>query len=71
MQYQTKSSEVDQVVPDGDSKAKVVAKISESRNYFNNGELDRGASKDDASYTVEYDLVKKDSKWLIREMLVF
>lgn len=71
LQYQTKSSEVDQVVPDGDSKAKVVAKISESRNYFNNGELDRGASKDDASYTVEYDLVKKDSKWLIREMLVF
>ena len=71
LQYQTKSSEVDKVVPDGDSKAKVVAKISESRNYFNNGELDRGASKDDASYTVEYDLVKKDNKWVIREMLVF
>jgi hypothetical protein len=71
LQYQTKSSAVDSVTPDGDSKAKVVAKISESRNYFNNGELDRGASKDDASYTVEYDLVKKDNKWLIREMLVF
>ncbi|TYQ24448.1 ARC6/PARC6 family protein [Pseudanabaena sp. UWO310] len=71
LQYQTKSSDVDKVVPDGDSKAKVVAKISESRNYFNNGELDRSASKDDASYTVEYDLVKKDNKWLIREMLVF
>ncbi|MCY7333647.1 MAG: IMS domain-containing protein [Pseudanabaena sp. CAN_BIN31] len=71
LQYQTKSSEVDKVVPDGDSKAKVVAKISESRNYFNNGELDRSASKDDASYTVEYDLVRKDNKWLIREMLVF
>ncbi len=71
LQYQTKSSEVDKVVADGDSKAKVVAKISESRNYFNNGELDRSASKDDASYTVEYDLVKKDNKWLIREMLVF
>lgn len=71
LQYQTKSSAVDSVTPDGDSKAKVVAKISESRNYFNNGELDRGASKDDASYTVEYDLVKKDNRWLIREMLVF
>ncbi|GBO53592.1 cell division protein ZipN/Ftn2/Arc6, specific for cyanobacteria and chloroplast [Pseudanabaena sp. lw0831] len=71
LQYQTKSSVVDSVTPDGDSKAKVVAKISESRNYFNNGELDRGASKDDASYTVEYDLVKKDNRWLIREMLVF
>ena len=71
LQYQTKSSAVDSVTPDGDTKAKVVAKISESRNYFNNGELDRGASKDDASYTVEYDLVKQDSKWLIREMLVF
>ncbi|TYQ28059.1 DUF4101 domain-containing protein [Pseudanabaena sp. UWO311] len=71
LQYQTKSSAVDFVTPDGDSKAKVVAKISESRNYFNNGELDRGASKDDASYTVEYDLVKKDNRWLIREMLVF
>ncbi len=71
LQYQIKSSEVDKVVADGDSKAKVVAKISESRNYFNNGELDRSASKDDASYTVEYDLVKKDNKWLIREMLVF
>ena len=71
LQYQTKSSEVDSVTPDGDSKAKVVAKISESRNYFNNGELDRGASKDDAKYTVEYDLVKKDNRWLIREMLVF
>jgi hypothetical protein len=71
LQYQTKSSEVDKVIPDGDSKAKVVAKISESRNYFYNGELDRSASKEDASYTVEYDLVKKDSKWLIREMLVF
>ena len=70
LQYQTKSSEVDSVTPDGDSKAKVIAKISESRNYFYNGELDRGASKDDASYTVEYDLVKKDNKWLIREMLV-
>jgi hypothetical protein len=71
LQYQTKASEVDKVVPDGDTKAKVVAKISESRNYFNNGELDRGASKDDANYTVEYDLVKQDNKWLIREMLVF
>jgi hypothetical protein len=71
LQYQTKSSEVDSVTPDGDSKAKVVAKIAESRNYFNNGELDRGASKDDAKYTVEYDLVKKDNRWLIREMLVF
>ena len=71
LQYQTKSSEIDSVTPDGDSKAKVVAKISESRNYFNNGELDRGASKDDAKYTVEYDLVKKDNRWLIREMLVF
>jgi hypothetical protein len=71
LQYQTKSSTVDSVTPDGDSKAKVVAKISESRNYFNNDELDRGASKDDASYTVEYDLVKKDNRWLIREMLVF
>lgn len=71
LQYQTKSSLVDSVTPDGDSKAKVVAKISESRNYFNNGELDRGASKDDASYTVEYDLVKKDNRWLIREMFVF
>ncbi len=70
LQYQTKSSAVDSVTPDGDSKARVVAKISESRNYFNNGELDRGASKDDASYTVEYDLVKKDNRWLIREMLV-
>jgi hypothetical protein len=71
LQYQTKSSTVDSVTPDGDSKAKVVAKISESRNYFNNDELDRGASKEDASYTVEYDLVKKDNRWLIREMLVF
>ncbi len=71
LQYQTKSTEVDKVIPDGDSKAKVIAKISESRNYFNNGELDRGASKDDASYSVEYDLVRKDDKWLIREMLVF
>lgn len=71
LQYQTKSSSVDSVTPDGDSKAKVVAKISESRNYFSNGDLDRGASKDDASYTVEYDLVKKDNRWLIREMFVF
>jgi hypothetical protein len=71
LQYQVKSSEVDKVTPDGDSKAKVVAKISETRNYFNNGELDRGASKEDASYTVEYDLVRKDNRWLIREMLVF
>ncbi len=71
LQYQIKSSEIDKVVPDGDSKAKVTAKISESRNYFNNGELDRGASKADASYTVEYDLVRKDNQWLIREMLVF
>jgi len=71
LQYQVKSSEIDKVTPDGDSKAKVVAKISESRNFFNNGELDRGASKEDSNYTVEYDLVRKDNKWLIREMLVF
>lgn len=71
LQYQTKSSEVDSVTPDGDSKAKVIAKISESRNYFYNGTLDRNASKDNDSYTVEYDLVKKDNRWLIREMLVF
>lgn len=71
LQYQVKSSEVDKVTPDGDSKAKVVAKISETRNYFNNGELDRGASKEDSNYTVEYDLVRKDNRWLIREMLVF
>ena len=71
LQYQVKSSEIDKVTPDGDSKAKVVAKISESRNFFNNGELDRSASKEDSKYTVEYDLVRKDNKWLIREMLVF
>ncbi len=71
LQYQTKSSTVDQVITDGETKAKVIAKISESRNFFNNGELDSGASKADASYTVEYDLVRKDNKWLIREMLVF
>ena len=71
LQYQTKSTEVDKVTPDGDSKARVLAKISESRNFFNNGELDRGASKEDANYTVEYDLIRKDNKWLIREMLVF
>jgi len=71
LQYQTKSSEVDSVTPDGDSKAKVIAKISESRNYFYNGTFDRNASKDNDSYTVEYDLVKKDNRWLIREMLVF
>ena len=45
LQYQVKSSDVDQVTPDGDSKAKVVAKISETRNFFNNGELDRGGIK--------------------------
>lgn len=71
LQYQIKSSEIDKVVPDGDNKAKIIARISESRNYFNNGELDRSASKADASYTVEYDLVRKDNQWLIREMLVF
>ncbi|NUN64019.1 DUF4101 domain-containing protein [Pseudanabaena biceps] len=71
LQYKTKSTEVSEVIPDGDSKAKVVAQISESRNYFLNGELDRNASKEDANYKVEYDLVKKDNKWLIREMLVF
>ncbi|MFM7888394.1 MAG: ARC6/PARC6 family protein, partial [Pseudanabaena sp.] len=71
LQYDVKSSDVDKVTPDGDNKAKVVAKISESRNYFSNGELDRSASKENANYTVEYDLVKKDNKWLIRDMLVF
>ena len=71
LQYQIKSSEIDKVVPDGDNKAKIIARISESRNYFNNGELDRSASKADASYTVEYDCVRKDNQWLIREMLVF
>ena len=71
LQYQVKSSEVEKVIPDGDSKAKVVVKISESRNYFFNGELDRSASKEDSNYSVEYDLVRKDNKWLIREMLVF
>jgi len=70
LQYNTKSSEVDSVIPDGDSKARIVAKISESRNYFNNGELDSGGSTEDARYTVEYNLIKKDDKWLIREMLV-
>ncbi|PZU91808.1 MAG: molecular chaperone DnaJ [Pseudanabaena sp.] len=70
LQYNTKSTEVDSVTPDGDSKARVIAKISESRNYFDNGELDSSASTEDASYTVEYDLIKKDDKWLIREMLV-
>jgi hypothetical protein len=71
LQYQVKSSEVEKVIPDGDNKAKVVVKISESRNYFFNGELDRSASKEDSNYSVEYDLVRKDNKWLIREMLVF
>jgi hypothetical protein len=71
LQYQTKSTTVEQVIPDGETKAKVIAKISESRNFFNNGELDSGASKADANYTVEYDLIRKDNKWLIREMLVF
>ncbi len=71
LQYQVKSSEVEKVIPDGDNKAKVVVKIAESRNYFFNGELDRSASKEDSNYSVEYDLVRKDNKWLIREMLVF
>lgn len=71
LQYETKSSEVQEVIPDGDNKAKVVVNISESRNYFNNGELDRGASAENANYKVEYDLIRKNDKWLIREMLVF
>ena len=71
LQYETKSSEVQEVIADGDNKAKVVVNISESRNYFNNGELDRGASAEDANYKVEYDLIRKNDKWLIREMLVF
>jgi hypothetical protein len=71
LQYETKSSEVQEVIPDGDNKAKVIVNISESRNYFNNGELDRGASAEDTNYKVEYDLIRKNDKWLIREMLVF
>jgi flagellin-specific chaperone FliS len=70
LQYQTKSITIEQVIPDGDTKAKIIAKISESRNFFNNGELDRNASAEDANYTVEYDLVRQDDRWLIREMLV-
>ncbi len=70
LQYISKATEIERVSTDGDRKARVVAKISETRNFFNNGNLDQGASKVDARYTVEYELVRKDQRWMIREMLV-
>ena len=71
LQYINHSIEIIKVVPDSDDKAKVIAKISETRNYYNNGMLDASASKAVSTFTVEYDFVRKDSTWLIREMLVF
>ncbi|CAN1210443.1 IMS domain-containing protein [Tumidithrix helvetica PCC 7403] len=70
LQYISKPAEVVKVTPDGDDRARVTAKVSETRNYFNNGNLDASASKSDTSYLVEYDFVRKDDKWLIRDMLV-
>jgi hypothetical protein len=70
LQYISKAPEVSKVVPDGDDRARVTVRVSETRNYFNNGTLDPSTSKTDTSYTVEYDFVRKDDKWLIRDMLV-
>ncbi|MFN7717141.1 MAG: IMS domain-containing protein [Pseudanabaenaceae cyanobacterium] len=70
LQYISKATEIERVSTDGSRKARVVAKISETRNFFSNGNLDQGASKIDAKYTVEYELVRKDQRWMIREMLV-
>lgn len=70
LQYITKSVDVKNVVQEGEDKARVTAMISETRNYFNNGNLDSGASKEDANYEVEYDLVRQDNTWLIKDMIV-
>jgi tetratricopeptide (TPR) repeat protein len=70
LQYISKATEIERVTTDGDRKARVIAKISETRNFFSNGNLDQGSSKVDARYTVEYELVRKDQRWMIREMLV-
>lgn len=70
LQYESKPPEIVKVVADGDDRSRVTARVSETRNYFNNGNLDVSASKTNTSYLVEYDLVRKDDKWLIRDMLV-
>jgi len=70
MQYISKPSEVTDFKAEGDDKASVVAKISETRNFFSNGNLDSDASKTDTSYDVKYMLVRKDNKWLIQDMIV-
>jgi len=70
MQYISKPPEVTDFKAEGDDKASVVAKISETRNFFSNGNLDSDASKTDTSYDVKYMLIRKDNKWLIQDMIV-
>lgn len=70
LQYIPKSIDVTEFTPEGDDKARALVKISETRNFFSNGNLDAGASKTDANYDVEYSLVRKDNKWLIQDMIV-
>jgi hypothetical protein len=70
LQYIPKSIDVTEFTAEGDDKARALVKISETRNFFSNGNLDAGASKTDANYDVEYSLVRKDNKWLIQDMIV-
>ncbi len=70
LQYITKPVDVKDFIAQGDDKAKIKVNVSETRNYFNNGNLDPSASKTDTSYVVDYNLVRKDNKWLIQDMIV-
>lgn len=69
-QYQHAIRSIDAVeMSDVDpNQARVDAEVSEAAAFYVNGQLDRSLSYTSDSIRVRYNLVRRDGKWLIREM---
>ncbi|MBW4489168.1 MAG: DUF4101 domain-containing protein [Trichocoleus desertorum ATA4-8-CV12] len=71
-QYQHAIRSIDSVeMSDVDpNQARVDAEVSEAAAFYVNGQLDRSSSYTSDSIRVQYNLVRRDGRWLIREMNV-
>jgi hypothetical protein len=71
-QYQHAIRSIDSVeMSDVDpNQARVDAEVSEAAAFYVNGQLDRSSSYTSDSIRVRYNLVRRDGRWLIREMNV-
>ena len=68
-EYTLKNLTLESIKPQGDDQVSVIARIMETAQTYQNGQLQTNQSYRD-DYRVQYDFVRKGGKWLIRELQV-